>query len=158
MARTTEPLPSSSLRVAIAQLPVRMGRVGRFAITGASAGVFQLLLLKLLVGQGMEALAADAVAFVLSAQLNFLLSNVFTWRDRARSGSIWRRWLAFHGAISSMAIVNLMVFTVARLALPYLEAAAAGIAVAAIGNFLLGDRLIFRAGDAGVAAAEQAAA
>ena len=77
--------------------------------------------------------------------MNFALSSLFTWRDRRRTAPLWRRWLLFHGSIAAMALVNQGVFLAARMALPALVASAAGIAVAAIGNYLLGDRLVFGA-------------
>ena len=95
-------------------------------------------------GRGWPAALANAVAFLLAAQVNFALSSLFTWRDRRRMAPLWRRWLAFHGAIAAMALVNQSVFLAARTVLPVLAAAAAGIAVAAVGNYLLGDRLVFR--------------
>jgi putative flippase GtrA len=115
----------------------------RFAVTGGLAGLLQLGLLALLVGRGWPAAPANAVAFLLAAQLNFAVSSLFTWRDRRRTAPLWRRWLAFHGAIAAMALVNQSVFLAARTALPALVASAAGIAVAAVGNYLLGDRLVF---------------
>jgi putative flippase GtrA len=117
----------------------------RFALTGGLAGLLQLGLLALLVGRGWPAVPANAVAFLLAAQLNFAVSSLFTWRDRQGTVPLWRRWLAFHGAIAAMALVNQGVFLAARTALPTLAASAAGIAVAAVGNYLLGDRLVFRA-------------
>ena len=116
----------------------------RFALTGGLAGLLQLGLLALLTGRGWPATPANAVAFLLSAQVNFALSVVFTWRDRGTGAALWRRWLMFHASIAAMAVVNQLVFLAARTALPTLAAAAAGIAVAALGNFLLGDRLVFR--------------
>lgn len=116
----------------------------RFAITGGLAGLVQLALLKLLTDHGWQALVANAVAFLLAAQLNFALSSLFTWRDRRTRQSLGRRWLAFHGSIAGMAVVNLAVFSAARLVLPVLAASAAGICAAAIGNFFIGDRLVFR--------------
>lgn len=126
----------------------------RFALTGGSGALLQLLTLKLLLDAGWHALPANGVAFLLSAQLNFALSTLFTWWDRGTSLPLWRRWLVFHGAISSMAVVNMLVFAAARVALPDLAAAASGTAVAAIGNFFIGDRLVFRAGGRGVGAAD----
>jgi len=38
----------------------------------------------------------------------------------------------------------MVVFVVARTLVPYLAASAAGICAAAVGNFLIGDRLVFR--------------
>ena len=116
----------------------------RFAITGGLAAVVQLLLLSLLTGHQWPALEANGVAFLLAAQFNFVVSNVFTWRDRPVSQSLARRWLAFHGSIASMAVINLLVFAIVRTALPDLLASAAGIGVASIGNFFIGDRLVFQ--------------
>jgi putative flippase GtrA len=133
----------------------------RFAIVGGLAGLMQLALLKLLIDHGWQALLANGVAFLLSAQCNFVMSCLFTWRDRgiggtSRSGAqrdgsttggmllVARRWLAFHCSIASMALVNMVAFAVAQLVLPNVAAAAVGICVAAIGNFFIGDRLIFR--------------
>jgi putative flippase GtrA len=114
----------------------RAARPLRFALTGGLAGLLQLSLLTLLTGRGWPAALANAVAFLLAAQVNFAVSSLFTWRDR-RPAPLWRRWLAFHGAIAAMALVNQSVFLAARTALPALVAAATGIAVAAVGNYLL---------------------
>ena len=122
----------------------RVARPLRFALTGGLAGLLQLGLLALLTGRGWPTAPANAVAFLLAAQVNFALSSLFTWRDRQRTAPLWRRWLAFHGAIVATALVNQSVFLVARTVLPALVASAAGIAVAAVGNYLLGDRLVFR--------------
>src|ERR671930_2022054 len=121
----------------------------RFALTGGLAGLLQLGLLALLVGRGWPAVPANALAFLLAAQVNFAVSSLFTWRDRRRTIPLWRRWLAFHGAIATTALVNQGVFLAVRTVLPALAASAAGIAVAAVGNYLLGDRLGFRAPGAG---------
>jgi putative flippase GtrA len=117
----------------------------RFALTGGLSGLFQLALLALLTGRGWPELPANLFAFLLAAQVNFVLSLLFTWRDRRTAAPVWRRWLTFHASIAAMAVVNQLVFVVARTLLPTLMAATAGIAVAAVGNFLLGDLLVFRA-------------
>jgi putative flippase GtrA len=120
-------------------------RIARFVLTGGLAGFAQLILLTLFTDHGWHAIGANAVAFLLAAQLNFALSSIFTWPDRHTGQSIRRRWLIFHGSIAGMAVVNMAVFAAMRLVLPDLAASAAGICVAAIGNFLIGDRLVFRA-------------
>lgn len=122
----------------------QQARPVRFAITGGLAGLLQLTLLTLLTDYGMHALLANILAFLLAAQFNFVLSSLFTWRDRRSTESIGRRWLVFHGSIAGMAVVNMAVFAASRLVLPNLEASAAGICAAAVGNFLIGDRLVFR--------------
>lgn len=124
--------------------PLSGARPLRFALTGGLCGLLQLGLLALLVGRGWPEVPANAVAFVLAAQVNFGLSAVFTWRDRRTEHPWWRRWLAFHAAIAAMALVNQAVFLAAHTVVPALAAAATGIAVAALGNYLVGDRLVFR--------------
>ena len=125
------------------------GRPARFALTGGVAGLSQLALLALFTGRGWVPGTANVVAFLLAAQLNFLLSSTFTWRDRAsgagRGRDHWRRWLAYHGAIGGMAALNMLVYSMARHVAPVLAASALGIVAAAVGNFVVGDRLVFRA-------------
>jgi putative flippase GtrA len=123
----------------------------RFALTGGGAGLVQLGLLALLTGRGWPVASANAVAFLLAAQVNFVLSTTLTWRDRGTTAPLWRRWLMYHGSIVAMAAVNGLVFLAARTALPPVPASATGIAAAGLGNFLLGDRLVFRAHHAGTA-------
>jgi len=135
------------------------GRPARFALTGGVAGLSQLALLALFTGRGWAPGRANVVAFLLAAQLNFLLSSTFTWRDRAsgaaRGRDHWRRWLAYHGAIGGMAALNMLVYSMARHVAPVLAASALGIVAAAVGNFVVGDRLVFRA--RGAANPQQAA-
>jgi len=116
----------------------------RFAGTGVAAGGLQLTLLAVLTARGWDTLPANVVAFLVAAQFNFLMSNVLTWRDRQLTGSIRRRWLLFHTSIAVMALVNMLVFVAVRGLVPALAASALGIAAGACGNYLAGDRLIFR--------------
>ena len=125
-----------------------IARLARFALTGGLAGLCQLSLLTALTGRGWPPDLANVTAFLVAAQLNFLLSSIFTWCDRLATrvsgGALRRRWLAFHGAIASMAVVNMVVYSTARHVMPVLIASALGIAAAALGNFVLGDCLVFR--------------
>jgi putative flippase GtrA len=141
--------PSTFLSLGAAEHSPRIfhllnGRVPRFVLTGGLAGLTQLALLKLFINQGIHALPANLIAFLLAAQLNFVLSNAFTWADRRPGHAMWRRWSAFHGSIASMAIVNMIVFAFAHTVMPVSAASVAGIGVAAIGNFFIGDHLVFR--------------
>ena len=121
----------------------------RFAGTGGLAGASQLLLLALLMRYGWNALIANSTAFLLAAQLNFVLSLTVTWRDRAASVSLWGRWILFHASIALMAGVNLVTFEVARSFVPVIPASLAGIAAGALGNYMAGDRIVFRTTRAG---------
>ena len=116
----------------------------RFAGTGGVAGALQLLLLAFLTHRGWNALLANGLAFLLAAQVNFALSLTLTWHDRCVSGSLTRRWLLFHGSIAAMALVNMLTFAAVRSFLPTLAASVTGIAAGAVGNYLAGDRLVFR--------------
>jgi putative flippase GtrA len=116
----------------------------RFAGTGGTAAAVQLLLLLLMTRHGCPAILANCIAFLLSAQVNFGLSVTFTWRDRGTMGSLRRRWMLFHGSIALMALVNMLVFALTRSFLPLTAASLAGIAAGAIGNYFIGDRLVFR--------------
>lgn len=153
--------PHAPVGGALLSLPDRyplLARLARFGLTGGAAGLTQLLLLVLLTGRSLPALMANAVAFVLAAQINFWLSQTFTWHDRRSAPGVRGltvRWLRFHGAIAGTALVNMAVFAVASAYLPYLSAATLGIGVAATANFIVGDRFVFRR--AGVAEREPAA-
>jgi putative flippase GtrA len=120
----------------------------RFACTGCIAGLIQLAVLDLLLYLRWEPLGANIAAFLLAAQVNFLLSYTFTWHDRH---PLWRdkrvllaRWLTFHLCISGTALLNMLVFLLAHTVLPVLVSSALGIVVAASANFLLGNHLVFR--------------
>jgi putative flippase GtrA len=123
-------------------------RLLRFGCTGGLAGAIQLMSLHLWVARGWDALVANIVAFLVAAQVNFLLSVTFTWADRraiARSHeTLLRRWVAFHGSITGTALLNQAAFAVDHVVLPTLLAASLGIAVAAVANFVMLDRFIFR--------------
>jgi putative flippase GtrA len=122
-------------------------RLLRFACTGLIAGAVQLMLLHLWLARGWDGLLANSAAYLVSAQVNFLLSATFIWGDR-RDGS-WRprtllhRWAAFHGAILGTALLNQAVFVVAEQMLPAPVAAGLGIGAGALVNFLVQDRLVF---------------
>jgi len=119
----------------------------RFAGTVSVAGAVQILLLLLFTRHGWHALVANGMAFLLAAQVNFALSVAFTWRDRLEAYQLPRRWALFHGSIALMALVNMLVFAATRSFLPVPVASLAGIAAGSLGNYLLGDRLVFRGSD-----------
>ena len=127
----------------------KVPRLVRFGLTGGMAGIVQLGLLRLFEAVDAAPVAANALGFLVAAQLNFAISQLFTWADRPLAGapgdSLSRRWLRFHVAIAGTALLNMLVFAVARTVAPDLVASALGIGVAGIANFVLADRLVFRA-------------
>jgi putative flippase GtrA len=120
----------------------------RFAVTGGLTGLLQLALLALLTRHGWNSIPANAVALLLSTQANFALSYLFTWRDRRpHAGTapiVLVRWAAYQGSVAGTALLNMLVFVAVRAVLPPLVASAAGLAAAASGNFVIGDRFVFR--------------
>jgi putative flippase GtrA len=61
--------------------------------------------------QSMHLYYADLIAFLLSAQVNFALSQVFTWGDRQHAEPLMARWTKFNAsALISVSIVNAAVF------------------------------------------------
>lgn len=129
------------------QLLSERGRPIRFVIVGGGAALLQLLLLHELVKAGVWSLPANAVAIIISAEVNCALSIAFTWRDSRAWASGPRRlastWLRFHLAISFGMALNLAVFAGARLFLPVTLAGAAGIVIAAGSNWLVNNRMTF---------------
>ena len=121
-------------------------RLLRFALVGGTAALLQLATLDALELAGLGPILSEVAAFLLAAQLNFGLSWVFTWADRAAGQSFVRRWAAFHGAISGTALLNFAIFTATQGVLPHPVAAALGIGGAALINFAVGDHLVFRGG------------
>jgi len=115
----------------------------RFAGTGGTAGAAQLLLLILMTHGGWNAILANGAAFLIAAQVNFVLSVTFTWRDRCSAGSLTRRWFLFHASIALMALVNMLIFALTRSVLPTAVASLAGIGAGAVGNYFMGDRVVF---------------
>ncbi|HVX31077.1 MAG TPA: GtrA family protein [Nitrolancea sp.] len=119
-------------------------RLVRFCLTGGVAALVQLAVLRLLTADHWEALLSNGIGMALAAQVNFTLSSAFTWRDRWVRAGLHRRWSMYQLTILVSALVNMLVFIVARLFVEQMIAALLGIAVAAALNFAAGDRIIFR--------------
>ncbi len=125
----------------------------RFACTGGLGAVVQLILLKIMTAYGWNPILANAIAFLVSAQVNFLFNSLFTWGDRRAHASfnVWfRRWLTFHSTIAGTAILNMLIFTIAHLFVPTLIASVLGIVCASFINFMSMNKLVFKHGAEGV--------
>jgi len=124
-------------------------RIARFLAVGGTCGVIQLSILHALVVSDVEAHLANLAAFIVSMELNFVLSQFFTWRDRwsasLRPSMILGRFLMFNvSAATTSGVLNQGAFALFNLFISYLPAAAIGICLASITNFLLNDRVVFR--------------
>jgi putative flippase GtrA len=125
----------------------QIDRLVRFGSVGGACGMLQLALLAGLLRVGMLPPAGNVVAYLVSAQLNFVLSSVFIWPDRGLDASLWRskagRWVSFHGSIGAGFLLSQAIFLVARMGLPNLAAAALGLGCSGIASFVMQDRFTF---------------
>ncbi|MFC4113151.1 GtrA family protein [Nonomuraea zeae] len=122
-------------------------RILRFVTVGSFCFSFQYVCAVLLAGLGAPWPLSNAAGFLLSAQLNFLLSSGWTWRDRppgwARS-ALRRRWASYNATAVLALAINTAVFSVSYRALGALPAAALGVLTGSVANYLICDRAVFR--------------
>jgi putative flippase GtrA len=104
------------------------------------------MLLSLMVRLGIYRPIANAVSFAISAQLNFLLSSQFTWRDRpaANRRGTGGRWLAYNATALASLGFNTGVFVAAYRAIGTMQAAALGVVTGTCLVFLTCNLLVFR--------------
>lgn len=128
------------------KLVTRFSRQLRFIAVGGTCFVFQLTVLFGLIHLGLAQTSSDAIAFFLSAQLNFTLSSLVTWRDRpaVNAKSISARWFAYNGTALLSLGINTAIFVGAHHVVGVLPAAAAGVAGAMTFTYLICNRLVFR--------------
>jgi putative flippase GtrA len=85
-------------------------RLLKFGAVGASCLALQYVFL-LFFAAVVHLYFAEAFAFLLSAQLNFALNQIFTWSDRKTVASPLIRWAKFNAcALASALIVNASTF------------------------------------------------
>jgi putative flippase GtrA len=85
-------------------------RLLRFGLVGTACFVLQYCLTHTL-AHSMYIYFAAVLAFLFSAQFNFLLSQIFTWADRQSTVHLAMRWVKFNAsALISVVIVNGTVF------------------------------------------------
>jgi len=107
----------------------------------------QLLLLHLL-EHYMPALYANGIGFMISAQLNFVLSYTFTWGDSARrtGGYLLLTWLKFAFNATLALGINSLLFGLAHnvCALPSLVAAIFATLLSTVCTFLINHHVVFQ--------------
>ncbi len=121
------------------------GRPAQFVTIGGLCALAQLSVLALLrelTGLGSW---SNAVAFLLAAQLNFVLNYAFTWRDRrTHSVGVFVRQLAGFNVLVGLGLpVNQGVYLLAETVFPYIVAGAIGIGATTLAKYLIADRWIF---------------
>lgn len=132
-------------------------RVVRFGMVAVSCTLLQLLILEYLNHLGVDRVLANGVGFVVSAQVNFALSALFTWRDRkprlarhtkslkAAIARIWvARWAKFNLTALVALAINEVVFAIAlHVGVKLIAGSAAGILSGAIVMFSVNHYVTF---------------
>jgi putative flippase GtrA len=122
-------------------------RLVRFAIVGVSCLALQYLIVELLHADlGYGAFVSDAIGFAISAQLNFLLSNQFSWGDapRVHGRALFSRWRKFLYVAGLATIINASVYTVVHEYMGSLTAIVCASVVSTAWTFLLNHYFVFQ--------------
>ena len=124
------------------------GRAWKFALVGGLGVLVNLGLLFLLTAfAGLPRGAAWFSAVEASVLHNFVWHQTFTWRDRREAGAgAWlRRATTFHLSVAGTVAINGTLFGLLSIAgAPLILAGLAGIAGAAVFNFVVGDHWVFK--------------
>ncbi|WP_344222982.1 GtrA family protein [Paractinoplanes ferrugineus] len=131
---------------------VHRGRILRFALVGGFCFVVQYAVMIGLRRIGIDLSVANAVGFAVSAQLNFVLSSVFTWGGGARLS--WLRWASYNSTALLGLAVNTVVFSTVHSAVGVPLAAVLGVGSGAVFTYLVCNFLIFKVRRVPVAEAE----
>lgn len=125
---------------------LRVRRPAQFAAIGAGCAVIQLGLLIAFTERTNLGSVSNAVAFLISAQLNFVLNGAFTWRDRMhrRPMALAAQVLGFNALTLVAVVFNQAIYLVGLRFAPYLVAGAVGIGATTLAKYFIADRWIFR--------------
>jgi putative flippase GtrA len=117
-----------------------------FVLVGATCFLTQYSVLTVMAAAGVNRPLANALGFVLSAQLNFLLSSRLTWRDRRVHGAraLCARLVGYNGTALLSLGVNTAAFTLVYQRVGNLAGAAIGVACGMCVTYLICDLIIFR--------------
>lgn len=117
----------------------------RFAVFGVLCAALQLGLLALFTEATALGAASNALAFLISAEVNFCLNYWLTWGGSGRVASrpLWLQFLSFNVLIAVAATVNQSIFVVFDRFVPYLIAGAAGIGATTAVKYVVADKWIF---------------
>jgi putative flippase GtrA len=124
--------------------PARYFRQLAFLAVGGGCFAFQLCCLVALIHLGMGGDVANTLSFALGAEMKFVLSLRWVWRDRSAAGQMWRRCARFNATTLVVYFVDQGVFSGTHSVLTPIPAAALGVAVGTLVSYVVCDRLVFR--------------
>jgi putative flippase GtrA len=120
----------------------------RFNLVGLMGFLLQAATLWALVHwSGLPASISIAIAVLVAVSHNFVWHERFTWSDRPRHERA-RRWLSFNASTGVISVVSNVCVTAAIMTvtgLPVLPSNLIAVVAASLVNFLISDRLVFRA-------------
>lgn len=125
-----------------------MQRFLRFNLIGLVGIIFQLTVLWILTRLGLGYLLGSSAAIILTVIHNFVWHRLWTWADRAGqvpAALAFARFFLSNGLVSLMSNLALMPLIAGTLGIPAVPANLIVIVVAGVLNFMLADRVAFRA-------------
>ncbi|MEU4238046.1 GtrA family protein [Actinoplanes sp. NPDC026619] len=130
---------------------VHRRHVVRFALVGAFCFGMQYAVMTVLARIGVDLSLSNAAGFFLSAQVNFVLSSVFTWGGGEGPGSglswgglSWLRWASYNSTALLGLAVNTVVFSAVHRPLGVPLGTLAGGGASAVFTYLVCNFLVFR--------------
>ncbi len=127
-------------------------RIRRFLIVGISAAIVNFLLISFFIellgfkGYFLKNLA-NILAIEMSAVYNFSISRVWTWKDapKKQGKSLLGQFISFNLALLAGIVLRIILFAVfEKWGIFYLLNVTIGIGMAAVIDFILYDKLVFR--------------
>ncbi|MCK9461243.1 MAG: GtrA family protein [Proteobacteria bacterium] len=102
--------------------PFASARFAKFCAVGVSGVAVNAGCLALLTGAlGVQTNLAAALAIEISINTNFLVNELWTFRDRREgSGGPWRRWLRYHAVSVVGALIQWSVFVAMNAAVAWI--------------------------------------
>lgn len=119
-------------------------RVIKFGFVGGFIMVLGAVILSLLIESGVDQPTANFIQAIVSIELNFLLNNWLTWRDR-RHSRLWVRFAKYHaGKLVTIPTNQLMFILLTTVGVHYLVAYFINIGVVMAVNYLLYELFVFK--------------
>ena len=125
-----------------------MRRFLRFNLIGLVGILVQLAVLWILSVLGLGYLVASSAAIIVTVVHNFAWHRLWTWADRTAhlpAALAFGRFFLSNGLVSLMSNLTLMPFIAGTLGIPAVPANLVVIVVAGVVNFVVADRVAFRA-------------
>ena len=122
-------------------------RLLKFSVVGASGVAVNMGLLYALTRfMGIHYILSSILAIEVSILTNFILNDIWTWRDRQKK-TYWKRMLQYHISVGITALLAnwlLLIFFTEVVGLHYMWSNLIGISVGMLFNYTLNDLWTFR--------------